>query len=64
LSGPPSVVTCDWTEAAASVVKLAELDPWILATGHGTPYVGRCAAPALRAFAAWCARTDAGEGEA
>jgi len=52
LSGPPTVVTCDWRDAAASVVALAGLDPWVLATGHGTPFVGRCAAPALRAFAA------------
>jgi glyoxylase-like metal-dependent hydrolase (beta-lactamase superfamily II) len=64
LSGPPTVVTCDWTEAAASVVKLAGLDPWVLATGHGTPFVGRFAAPALRAFAARCVAAYEGEGEA
>jgi glyoxylase-like metal-dependent hydrolase (beta-lactamase superfamily II) len=52
LSGPPTVVTCDWRDAAASVVTLAGLDPWVLATGHGTPFVGQCAAIALRAFAA------------
>jgi glyoxylase-like metal-dependent hydrolase (beta-lactamase superfamily II) len=63
LSGPPTMVTCDWTDAAASVVKLAGLDPWVLATGHGTPFVGRYAAPALRAFAARCAKVDEGEGE-
>jgi glyoxylase-like metal-dependent hydrolase (beta-lactamase superfamily II) len=60
LSGPPSVVTCDWTAAAASIVTLAGLDPWVLATGHGTPFVGRFAAPALRAFAARCAPVDGG----
>jgi glyoxylase-like metal-dependent hydrolase (beta-lactamase superfamily II) len=51
LSGPPTIVTCDWRDAAASVAALADLDPWVLATGHGTPFVGRYAAPALRAFA-------------
>ena len=55
LSGPPTVVTCDWEDAAASVVALADLDPWVLATGHGTPFVGPDAAPTLRAFAARCA---------
>ncbi|HUK77982.1 MAG TPA: MBL fold metallo-hydrolase [Thermoleophilia bacterium] len=54
LSGPPTVVTCDWDDAAASVGVLADLDPWLLATGHGTPFVGPDAARALRAFAARC----------
>jgi len=58
LSGPPTAVTCDWRDAAASVVALADLDPWVLATGHGTPFVGSPAAPALRAFAARCDRVD------
>ena len=57
-SGQPTVVTCDWRNAAASVVALADLDPWVLATGHVTPFVGRHAAPALRAFAARCDRAD------
>jgi glyoxylase-like metal-dependent hydrolase (beta-lactamase superfamily II) len=52
LSGPPTVVTCDWRDAAASIVALAELDPWLLATGHGPPLAGRQTAPALHAFAA------------
>ena len=60
LSGPPTVVTCDWQAAAASVVALAELDPWVLATGHGTPLAGRHAAPALRAFAAEWVRVNLG----
>ena len=51
LSGPPTVFTCDWREAAASIATLADLDPWVLATGHGRPMVGRHVAPALRAFA-------------
>jgi len=60
LSGPPTVVTCDWRAAAASVVALAELDPWVLATGHGTPLAGRHAASALRAFAARVAAAPLG----
>ena len=64
LSGPPTVVTCDWTAAAASVVTLSHLEPWVLATGHGTPFVGPPAAPALRAFAARCVPTDEGNEEA
>jgi len=58
LSGPPTVFTCDWRDAAASVLALAELDPWVLATGHGRPLAGRQAAPALRAFAARVAASD------
>jgi glyoxylase-like metal-dependent hydrolase (beta-lactamase superfamily II) len=52
LSGPPSGFTCDWPDAAASIAVLAELDPWLLATGHGQPLAGPRTAPALRAFAA------------
>jgi glyoxylase-like metal-dependent hydrolase (beta-lactamase superfamily II) len=52
LSGPPTLVTCDWRAAAASVASLADLDPCVLATGHGTPLGGGQAAPALRTFAA------------
>lgn len=64
LSGPPTVVTCDWAAAATSIATLAGLDPWVLATGHGTPFVGPFTAPALRAFAARCAPVDAEGGEA
>ena len=60
LSGPPTIVTCDWRDAVASVVALADLDPWVLATGHGTPFVGPCTAPALRAFADRVAATPFG----
>lgn len=58
LSGPPTVFTCDWRDAAASVAALADLDPWVLASGHGRPLCGRHVAPELRAFAARVA-TDA-----
>ena len=60
LSGPPTVFTCDWRDAATSVVALAELDPWVLATGHGRPLAGRHVAPALRAFAARVAASPVG----
>jgi glyoxylase-like metal-dependent hydrolase (beta-lactamase superfamily II) len=60
LSGPPTFVTCDWREAATSIVALAELDPWVLATGHGIPLAGRQVAPALRAFATRVAAPPAG----
>ena len=58
LSGPPTVVTCDWRDAAASVRALAELDPWVLATGHGRPLAGRHVAPKLHAFAARVAASE------
>ncbi|MEZ5126769.1 MAG: MBL fold metallo-hydrolase [Thermoleophilia bacterium] len=52
ITGPPSGFTCNWGDAATSVAALAELDPWLLASGHGTPLAGPRLAPALRAFAA------------
>jgi glyoxylase-like metal-dependent hydrolase (beta-lactamase superfamily II) len=57
LSGPPTMFTCDWRAAGASIGVLAELDPWSLATGHGRPLAGRHVAPLLRAFAAKTAAT-------
>jgi len=52
LSGPPPLFTCDWHDAAVSAATLADLEPWVLATGHGRPLCGPRVAPALRAFAA------------
>jgi glyoxylase-like metal-dependent hydrolase (beta-lactamase superfamily II) len=40
LSGPPKYFTCNWTQASNSVRTLAELDPEIVATGHGKPMAG------------------------
>jgi glyoxylase-like metal-dependent hydrolase (beta-lactamase superfamily II) len=37
---PPAVFTPNWTAARASVERLAELEPNILATGHGPPIQG------------------------
>ncbi len=40
LSGPPKYFTCNWASAKISVLKLAALDPEIVATGHGAPMFG------------------------
>ncbi|UYQ95636.1 MBL fold metallo-hydrolase [Chitinophaga horti] len=40
VSGPPRYFTCDWVAAAASVRKLAALQPKVAATGHGKPLRG------------------------
>jgi glyoxylase-like metal-dependent hydrolase (beta-lactamase superfamily II) len=41
LSGPPKYFTCNWASAKISVLKLAALDPEIVATGHGYPMFGQ-----------------------
>lgn len=40
LSGPPKYFTCNWASAKLSVIKLAALDPEVVATGHGKPSSG------------------------
>jgi glyoxylase-like metal-dependent hydrolase (beta-lactamase superfamily II) len=40
LSGPPKYLTCNWASAKISVLKLAALDPEVIATGHGVPMRG------------------------
>ena len=40
LHGPPAYYTPDWDSAHASVEKLAQLRPAILAPGHGLPMSG------------------------
>lgn len=40
LSGPPKYFTTNWASAKLSVIKLAALDPEIVATGHGKPMRG------------------------
>ncbi|HEX6430661.1 MAG TPA: MBL fold metallo-hydrolase [Niastella sp.] len=40
LTGPPRYFTYDWDAAAKSVKALAELEPEIVATGHGQPMKG------------------------
>ena len=51
LSGPPKYLTADWPAAAASVRKLAELEPRIAATGHGPVVRGREAQDTLKNLA-------------
>jgi glyoxylase-like metal-dependent hydrolase (beta-lactamase superfamily II) len=40
LSGPPKYFTYDWQAAGVSVKNLAELEPAVVATGHGLPMSG------------------------
>lgn len=40
LSGPPRYFTCNWASAKLSLIKLAALDPEVVATGHGKPMTG------------------------
>lgn len=40
LSGPPKYLTYDWEAAGHSVKNLANLDPSVVATGHGKPMRG------------------------
>lgn len=49
--GPPPYYTCDWQSAERSVKRLAELNPKMLAAGHGIPMRGAQAATQLRALA-------------
>ena len=49
---PPAPFTTDWVAAKTSVQKMAELDPQIVAAGHGFPIAGRHVPMRLRKFAA------------
>lgn len=40
LSGPPKYFTCDWLSASWSVEQLANLEPEVIASGHGRPIRG------------------------
>jgi glyoxylase-like metal-dependent hydrolase (beta-lactamase superfamily II) len=40
VSGPPKYFTCNWASAKISVLKLAALQPEIVAAGHGKPMSG------------------------
>jgi glyoxylase-like metal-dependent hydrolase (beta-lactamase superfamily II) len=48
LHGPPAYFTSNWEAARSSVGRLADLNPNILAPGHGKPLAGPDAASALR----------------
>jgi len=52
LHGPPAYFTWDWKMARESVHRLADLNPRIVAPGHGKPLAGDGVAAALRVLAA------------
>jgi glyoxylase-like metal-dependent hydrolase (beta-lactamase superfamily II) len=52
LHGPPAYFTPDWNSAAASIQKLAELNPTVVAPGHGKPISGDDVANKLHQLAA------------
>jgi len=52
VSGPPKYFTYDWDAARVSVKKLAELNPRVVATGHGRPMAGQTMQDALINLAA------------
>lgn len=47
LAGPPRITSWNWDEACRSVARLAELEPTLLAPGHGRPMSGPGTARAL-----------------
>jgi len=51
MHGPPTYFTQDWEAARRSVERIAELDPFILATGHGLPLAGEGMRAALNDLA-------------
>jgi glyoxylase-like metal-dependent hydrolase (beta-lactamase superfamily II) len=51
LSGPPWYTTWSWPAAKESVARLAQLEPRVLACGHGLSMSGSGTASELRAFA-------------
>ena len=52
LSGPPWYTTWDREAATASIADIADLEPSVLAGGHGLPLAGPGTAAAVHAFAA------------
>ena len=51
LHGPPAYFTWDWKMARESVYRLADLNPRVVAPGHGKPLAGDSVAGALRELA-------------
>jgi glyoxylase-like metal-dependent hydrolase (beta-lactamase superfamily II) len=51
LSGPPWYTTWNWRAAKESVARLAQLEPTVLAGGHGNPMTGTETTGAVSAFA-------------
>lgn len=62
VSGPPYISSWNWQAAKESVAALAELEPHVLAPGHGAP-IADDVARAVRAFAESFAGAGAVEGE-
>lgn len=52
LHGPPSYFTSDWNQAVESIRRLAELNPRVIAPGHGKPLAGDAIEEQLSRFAA------------
>lgn len=52
LSGPPWYTTADSAAACHSIRTIADLEPRVLASGHGVPLVGPGTAERIKAFAA------------
>lgn len=53
IQGPPEATTTDWPAAEATVRRLAQLNPSVLACGHGSPFqADENTAVQLRTFAA------------
>lgn len=51
LNGPPAYFTIDWPKASRSAALLADLQPALLAAGHGAPTRGPAVASGLSALA-------------
>ena len=51
IARPGTPFTCDWVAARRSLVRLADLEPYTVAAGHGLPLAGPDVAGELRAFA-------------
>lgn len=51
ISGPPRYFTCNWQQASESVLKLASLEPEVVATGHGSPQYGEAMRQSLHHLA-------------
>jgi len=51
LHGPPAYFTWDWDLARQSVERIAQLDPQVIAPGHGKPLAGNRVAEELRRLA-------------
>lgn len=51
LHGPPAYFTPDWSSASKSIEKLADVNPTIVAPGHGKPLAGESVPQRLRQLA-------------